>query len=286
MRNNWRVIHSMISMLSFCLFTACSDHSTPTGPVDNRLTQSPLSSSSFGAVFLAGSSPPVAISAGRYHTCGLGLNGAARCWGSNDFGQLGDGTTDQQLTPVAVVATPRFIQISAGGYFTCGVTLFERAYCWGYNRFGALGDGTETDRLSPVAVAGGLRFVVVTTGVFHACGLTAEGFAYCWGNNDNGQLGNGTTSASPTPFLSRVVCVSLRSLRETLIPVPVPSSAERIVGGTTAMDRTVPPAPRIQHRQPSQTISASLAWPLVATTRADGPSMARSTAGASMAPDS
>jgi alpha-tubulin suppressor-like RCC1 family protein len=74
------------------------------------------------------------------------------CWGSNDQGQLGDGTTSQHLTPVGVVGGLHFRQVSAGGDHSCGVTTENRAFCWGNNQGGQLGDGTTTNRLTPIAV--------------------------------------------------------------------------------------------------------------------------------------
>jgi alpha-tubulin suppressor-like RCC1 family protein len=87
-------------------------------------------------------------------TCGLTEQHQAFCWGSNDLGQLGDGTVTQRLTPVAVAGGRRFRHVSAGTGHTCGGTLADRAFCWGRNQFGQLGDGTRDNRLTPVAVVG------------------------------------------------------------------------------------------------------------------------------------
>jgi alpha-tubulin suppressor-like RCC1 family protein len=69
---------------------------------------------------------------------------------------LGDGTTTQRLTPVAVEGGLYFTQLSAGGTHTCGKTSAAVAYCWGWNDLGQLGDGTETNRLGPTQVAGAM----------------------------------------------------------------------------------------------------------------------------------
>ena len=82
--------------------------------------------------------------------------GVAHCWGWNLYGEVGDGTTTQRLTPVAVAGgLPfSFTVASLASFHTCGVTTGSVAYCWGYNYYGQLGDGTTTDRSTPVPVAG------------------------------------------------------------------------------------------------------------------------------------
>jgi alpha-tubulin suppressor-like RCC1 family protein len=146
----------------------------------------------------------IAVSAGGSHTCGVTDAGAAYCWGENPFGQLGDGTTTQRLTPAPVAGGLSFVEVSAlGARHTCGLTAGGAAYCWGQNMFGQLGDGTMTPRLTPVPVAGGLSFVALTAGALHTCGVTTAGAAYCWGGNTNGQLGDEPTAPSErlTPSL-------------------------------------------------------------------------------------
>lgn len=142
------------------------------------------------------------VTAGSGATCGVTGDNRAYCWGGNFVGNLGDGTTTNRLTPVAVAGAHRFRQVSTGGSYACGVTTSDVAYCWGWNDGGQLGDGTTTNRLKPVAVAGGLQFRQVnTTGSSYTCGTTQENRAYCWGQNDHGRLGNGTlfqSSLTPT----------------------------------------------------------------------------------------
>src|SRR5437773_11735111 len=141
-----------------------------------------------------------AVSAGRSHTCAnitVGGTGGLYCWGLNDDGQLGDGTTIQRTSPVLVSGGP-FSDVTAGGSHTCALTSAGTTYCWGANDHGQLGDGTTTMRTSPVLVAGGLTFVSLSAGGSHTCGVTVSG-AYCWGANGNGQLGSGRTTDSAMP---------------------------------------------------------------------------------------
>ena len=141
----------------------------------------------------------VAISAGYSHTCGIASSGAAYCWGSNDYGQLGNATTTSSLVPVQVSATVAFKSISVGGSHTCGVTTSGSAYCWGANSNGQLGVGSTSNYALPVAVSGDHTFASISAGAAHTCALTPSGEAYCWGQAGAGELGNGSTADSPSP---------------------------------------------------------------------------------------
>jgi alpha-tubulin suppressor-like RCC1 family protein len=165
------------------------DAESPTAPeLKPALTATAPSALAFRQVSAGGSS------------CGVTTDNRAYCWGSNSVGQLGDGTTTQRLTPVAVAGGLLFRQVAAGYGQTCGVATDNRAYCWGRNFDGELGDGTTTMRPAPVAVVGGLNFVQVDAGVRHTCGLSyPDRRAYCWGSNAYGQLGDGTTTNRLTP---------------------------------------------------------------------------------------
>jgi len=134
------------------------------------------------------------------HTCAITVSGIAYCWGANDQGQLGLGTSDGGATPHPIPAPVsgglEFTSLTTGlGQHTCALTVAGAAYCWGENAFGALGNGSDDSRAAPVAVSGGLTFLQLAAGGYigHTCGLSGGGTAYCWGENSVGQVGDGST---------------------------------------------------------------------------------------------
>jgi alpha-tubulin suppressor-like RCC1 family protein len=144
------------------------------------------------------------ISAGDQHTVALSSTGDAYAWGNNAYGQLGDGTVTQRLTPVLVSmpAGVTFTSISAGDWYTVAVTSTGAAYGWGDNTWGKLGDGTTSNHNAPMAVSmpAGVSFTSIAAGSYHSVALASTGEAYAWGNNVYGQLGDGTNNHSTTPI--------------------------------------------------------------------------------------
>jgi alpha-tubulin suppressor-like RCC1 family protein len=139
------------------------------------------------------------LSAGENHTCILKSNGEASCWGGNSVGQLGNGSTEPSMRPVAVSGKLRFKSISVGWDHTCGVTDDNDAYCWGRGRYGRLGNGSSENSMMPTAVSGDLSFESVNSGLAHTCGITTDGDAFCWGRGEDGILGNDSIESSPVP---------------------------------------------------------------------------------------
>ncbi|HJQ21348.1 MAG TPA: hypothetical protein VJ867_13455 [Gemmatimonadaceae bacterium] len=149
-----------------------------------------------------GNPPPLgnvlAISAGGAHTCALRLDGKAFCWGRNSSGELGDGTLEDRLNPVAVTGGLSFESISSGDTHTCGVTHSGEGYCWGDNVQGQVGGNASADiGLPPTLVAPGMSWAMISAGQDHSCGVTTGGDAYCWGT---GYLGDNNTTRRAFPI--------------------------------------------------------------------------------------
>jgi alpha-tubulin suppressor-like RCC1 family protein len=162
------------------------------------------------------------ISAGGLHTCAVTTGGGAKCWGANDRGQLGNGTST--ASPPWGIATPGDVigltsgvaQIIAGLGVTCALTTAGGVKCWGNNSNGELGNGTFTPSPpgggipTPVDVSGLTSGVaqISNRGQAHICAVTTGGGAKCWGANERGQLGNGTFTLFPPSSIATPVDVS------------------------------------------------------------------------------
>jgi alpha-tubulin suppressor-like RCC1 family protein len=172
----------------------CWGHNS-TGELGNNATlDSPVPVSVAGGLIYSSVSP------GRNGlTCSVTTAGAGYCWGHNNGGQLGNGSTTDSPVPVPVAGGLTLSALSSGFDHTCGLTLAGATYCWGFGGFGQLGNGTTTFSHVPAAVVGGLTFSSLSSGATHNCALTAGGAAYCWGFNGNGELGNNSTTDSPVP---------------------------------------------------------------------------------------
>ena len=149
------------------------------------------------------------ITTGEIDTCAIDSVGAAYCWGHNDYGDLGDGSSNSSNVPVAVDATgvlsgKSLTQIAAGYYATCALDSAGAAYCWGLGTDGELGDGTVNDSSVPVAVdttgpLAGKVLTQISAGVVQTCAVDSAGAVYCWGSGYEGDLGDGSSTNSSVP---------------------------------------------------------------------------------------
>ncbi|MFH1435693.1 MAG: RCC1 repeat-containing protein [Pseudomonadota bacterium] len=157
-------------------------------------------------VLAEGISNALAVAAGEYQTCALddpdddGLGGV-KCWGTNDKGQVGDGTNDNRLVPTQVIGLDDGFQaLDTGFKHSCAASSTAGVKCWGLNSNDQLGDASGTDSNVPVDVAGLSGTAAdVKTGYYHNCALNEAGAVQCWGSGGFGQLGNGSMFGSAVP---------------------------------------------------------------------------------------
>jgi alpha-tubulin suppressor-like RCC1 family protein len=150
-----------------------------------------------------------AVAAGTQHACAImEPDGTVKCWGKNQFGELGNGATgpetcdaalfdyDCSPTPVDVVGLTDVVQVEAGASHTCARTSTGAVKCWGLSGWGQLGDegddtcsGEECSLTPVVAFASGVQDIAA--GGFFTCAINEQGGAECFGSNSRGQVGNG-----------------------------------------------------------------------------------------------
>jgi alpha-tubulin suppressor-like RCC1 family protein/pimeloyl-ACP methyl ester carboxylesterase len=144
---------------------------------------------------------------GSGHTCALlGTEGNAsvKCWGRNQYGQLGNGTTNNATSPVQVSGlTTGVNSIAVGMYHSCAQLAAGGVKCWGYNASGQLGNGNNTNQTSPADVTGITNAAGIGIGgiAHHTCAPLSDKTMRCWGKNDRSQLGDLTITNSNLPVV-------------------------------------------------------------------------------------
>ena len=153
---------------------------------------------------------PGLLAAGRAHSCasetgtvvGPGFGDFPFwCWGSNDHGQLGDGSTTSHAAPNTISVMWAVFSAAAGDAHTCAISQESPSailFCWGDNRLGQLGDGSRVERHAPTEVLIPTVATQVTAGARHTCALHRGGAVSCWGDNASGQVG-GDGPDQPSP---------------------------------------------------------------------------------------
>jgi alpha-tubulin suppressor-like RCC1 family protein len=163
---------------------------------------------------IVGITDVVQVALGHSHGCALSSTGRSRCWGANVAGQLGDGTTEPRLEPVAVVELDDAVELVAGGNHTCARSRGGHIQCWGelFIDRGECADGTITYGARPVRVYPRhlRRVTALASGVDHLCALVARQ-PLCWGVPSFGQLGDGPLVA-PDADLNRAGVTNVASM--------------------------------------------------------------------------
>ncbi|MFI5309783.1 MAG: hypothetical protein ACHQQ3_01005 [Gemmatimonadales bacterium] len=172
----------------------------------------------YGTIGNGGTTPattPAAVSGGLVfaslvsnygsHQCGLTAAGQAYCWGRNSFGEVGDNSTTDRLSPVPVAGGLTFTSLSASSYNTCGVTPASQVYCWGWTGGGIMGDGDEGSiRTVPtLVITGGRVYSKVAVLDDYVCGIETGGVLSCWGHAPDG------THITPATVATGVALTSL-----------------------------------------------------------------------------
>jgi alpha-tubulin suppressor-like RCC1 family protein len=128
------------------------------------------------------------IAASDDFTCALRSSGAVLCWGYNDDGELGNGTTTHARTPVQVIGVAHATALSASYDTGCAVVSGGSVRCWGYGGDGELGNGTTSDSHTATPVDGLSGVSALSGGGQFNCAVVRSQ-VFCWGDNAVGEIG-------------------------------------------------------------------------------------------------
>jgi alpha-tubulin suppressor-like RCC1 family protein len=150
-----------------------------------------------------------AVSTQAYFTCEEWSNGSVKCFGRNDYGQLGNpsNTSGSTATAQTVAGGLSLHHVSVGESHACGLDATGAAYCWGRGDYGQLGDGSAKHQPAPVRVAGTMTYKAIAAGSWHTCAIGTDDNIWCWGSNGVGQLGSGVWQDAPTPVQASEECI-------------------------------------------------------------------------------
>ena len=145
---------------------------------------------------VSGLTAVVAISGGGQQNAAQKSDGTVWTWGHNVFGEIGDGTTTQRITPVPVggLVLAGFTGIAAGSRHSLALKSDGTVWAWGQNDMGQIGDGTTTQRQAAVQVRGLTLVTAISAGDKFSVALKGDGTVWAWGSGSEGQLGDGTTA--------------------------------------------------------------------------------------------
>ena len=119
--------------------------------------------------------------------------------GPNQNGELGDGTDNDELTPIQAALNAKVVSIEAGAHHACAVDDHHRTWCWGFGRDAELFVPSSNTRFAPQVVDAVSNVAKIAAGDAHTCALSTTNQLTCVGYNSTGQLGDGVRTSQPVP---------------------------------------------------------------------------------------
>lgn len=139
------------------------------------------------------------INVGTTACSAIKTDGTLWTWGTNDYGQLGDGTSVSKNVPTKIGTATNWVSISAGISHMIGLKTNGTIWAWGSNASGNLGDGSSALQYEPVQIGTAANWKTISAGQGHSLGIKTDGTLWAWGDNSDGELGLGDKISKNVP---------------------------------------------------------------------------------------